>query len=227
MPLGTKKEKAIFQKAIRAFELTVKSVQSFRSFLSEDHAPQSPEYYMARNFLRDAETLYEEAVAEAKKLLGPLPGYVSSQLADSKKVMLEAMSVVAKSADLASLQSELERDEFIAGMFRPEEIAVYVRSNFENQRKGKRRLPNIKARMAIEKLGMKLALARGLRDQAQEKHQAPTASSRAAGPTRPPHPASNGVSRFPPGPERHRRPSRTSRVWLRPGRPACKWPWSG
>ncbi|MBN2206726.1 MAG: hypothetical protein JW742_04925 [Candidatus Aminicenantes bacterium] len=177
MPPETRKEKAIFQKAMRAFELNVKSIQAFRSFLSDECAPQSPEYYMARNFLRDAEMLYTEALSEAKKLLGPLPGYVSSQVADSKKAMLEAMSVVAKSADMASLKAELERDEFIASMFRPQEIALYVRANFENQRKGKRKLPNIKARMVIEKLGVKLAQARELRERAQQKHQAAPPSS--------------------------------------------------
>jgi hypothetical protein len=172
MSAETKKEKAIFQKAMRAFELICKSIQTFRSFLGEDCAPQSPGYYMARNFLRDAETLYEEALREAKKLLGPLPGYVSSQLADSKKAMLEAMSVVAKSADMASLQSELERDDFVAAMFKPQEIALYVRGNFESQRRGKRKLPNIKARMVIEKLGTRLAQARELRERAQQKHHA-------------------------------------------------------
>jgi hypothetical protein len=159
MPVESKKEKAIFQKALRSFELVVKSAQTFRAFLSDDHPAQSPDYYLARNFLRDAETLYEEAMAEAKKLLGPLPGYVSSQVASSKKAMLEAMSVVAKSADMTNLQSELERDDF------------------ESQRKGKRKLPNIKARMTLDKLARKLAQACELRERAQQKHQAPPASS--------------------------------------------------
>ncbi len=177
MPVESKKEKAIFQKALRSFELVVKSAQTFRAFLSDDHPAQSPDYYLARNFLRDAETLYEEAMAEAKKLLGPLPGYVSSQVASSKKAMLEAMSVVAKSADMTNLQSELERDEFIASMFKSDEIALYIRANFESQRKGKRKLPNIKARMTLDKLARKLAQACELRERAQQKHQAPPASS--------------------------------------------------
>jgi len=176
MPIEAKKEKAIFQKAIRSYELVVKAAQTFRTFLGDNHPAQSPDYYLARNFLRDAETLYEEALAEAKKLLGPLPGYVSSQVADSKKAMLEAMSVVAKSADLTNLQAELERDEFVAGMFKPDEIALYIRANFENQRKGKRKLPNIKARMTLDKIARKLAQARELRERAQQKHQTAPAS---------------------------------------------------
>jgi len=177
MPIDAKKEKAIFQKASRSFELVVKSIQTFRTFLSENHPPRSPDYYLARNFLRDAETLYGEAMAEAKKLLGPLPGYISSQVADSKKAMLEAMSVVAKSVDMANLQSELERDEFISGMFKPDEIALYIRANFESQNKGKRKLPNIKARMALDKIARKIAQARELRERAQQKHQASPASA--------------------------------------------------
>ncbi len=177
MPVSTKKEKAIFLKASRSFQLIVKSIQTLRAYLSEDHLTRSPDYYLARNLLRDAETLYWEAVAEARKLLGPLPGYISSQDADSKKAILEALGVVAKSEDMANLQSELERDEFIASMFEPDEIALYIRANFESQSKGKRKLPNIKARMALDKIQGEIAEARELRERAQQKHKALSSSA--------------------------------------------------
>jgi hypothetical protein len=78
---------------------------------------------------------------------------------------------------MANLQSELERDDFISCMFKPDEIALYIRANFESQNKGKRKLPNIKARMALDKIARKIAQARELRERAQQKHQASPASA--------------------------------------------------
>jgi hypothetical protein len=54
---------------------------------------------------------------------------------------------------------------------RPEEIDAYLQANFETQRSGKRKLQNIKIRMALDRLAGLVAEGQKLLATAQRKQQ--------------------------------------------------------
>jgi hypothetical protein len=53
----------------------------------------------------------------------------------------------------------------------PDEVEAYVRAHFEKQRSGKRKLQNIKIRMALDRLGALAAEGQKLQATAQRKQQ--------------------------------------------------------
>lgn len=56
------------------------------------------------------------------------------------------------SQDYEGLVAELAGDEFLKSFMNSEEINEFLKENYQKQQLGKRKLPNIKARMVIDKL---------------------------------------------------------------------------
>ncbi len=122
----------------------------------------APEYYRARNLLREARTLFQEALSEAKKLMGPVPAYAPPDLAEQKKRRLETSGLAAHGETAADLKAELGRDPFLLGIMTGGEIEAAVDRHFENQHSGKRKLENLKARIALDKLAADIREAEAL-----------------------------------------------------------------
>jgi hypothetical protein len=169
--MTTPTEREIFIKASRGHEVLLQSLQLFREFLKSETSANSPEYYRARNLLKEGRVFCADVVRQAKKLLGPIPVYAPREYVDMKAQTLEENRIIVHGETLEALKSQLTEDAFVRTMMSESEIEAYLRDHFETQHSGKRKLENIKVRMMIDKL---LALAEeGLAAQkaAQRKQQ--------------------------------------------------------
>lgn len=148
---------------------TIKAIESLRhasAVLRECEAralgTNAPEYYRARNLLREARTLFQEALAEAKKLMGPIPSYAPPDLAEQKRRRLETSGLAAMGRTAEGLKAELREDPFLLGIMTAEEVEAAVDRHFESQSSGKRQLANLKARIALDKLAAEIKEADAL-----------------------------------------------------------------
>lgn len=164
-------EREIFIKAARGHEILMKSVEAFREYLSGDAPASSPEYYRARNLLKEGRVFAEDVLKEAKKLLGPVPVYAPREYEELRKRTLEENRVVVHGDDPTALKDQLTEDAFVRSMMSEDEIEAYLRSNFETQRSGKRKLANIKVRMMIDKLQKLVEQGQAAQKAAQRKQQ--------------------------------------------------------
>jgi hypothetical protein len=169
---NTKIENQLYFKASRCFDSLKLAVGTFEQYLQPEVPANSPSYYKARNYLREAEKAFEEALIEAKRLLGPLPAYAAADFEKWRSEFLKRHKIVAESQELTSLREELLRDEQLARWLVPEELERLLLKNFEPQTKGKRRLANIKIRIVLDGLTMLLYRARQLQTKSMEKTKA-------------------------------------------------------
>lgn len=148
-----------------------KAVGLLQQFLDETHAATSPEYYSARKFYKEGKAFYDEALENAKRLLGPMPEYVTDEYLRWRENLLENYHVLAKSQELKTLHAELSKDEFLNQLMSQEEIKHYLDLVYPTQKEGNRKVENIKVRIVFEKLLELLRQAEELQKKAQEKHQ--------------------------------------------------------
>lgn len=144
--------KDIFLKAKKSLEKMNESLRLFKEFVEEGQTQDLKKYYLARTFLKDGQKFCEEVIKDAKKFLGPLPVYLSKEIVEARTQILKATKVVALSHDYEGLVAELVGDEFLKSFMSSEEIEGFLKENYQKQQLGKRKLPNIKARMVIDKL---------------------------------------------------------------------------
>jgi len=144
--------KDIFLKAKKSLEKMNDSLRLFKEFVEEGVTQDLKKYYLARTFLKEGQRLCEETIKNAKKFLGPLPAYLSKETIEARAQLLKATKVVVLSQDYEGLLAELAGDEFTKSFMSSEEIEGFLKENYQKQQLGKRKLPNIKARMVIDKL---------------------------------------------------------------------------
>ncbi|HSA95515.1 MAG TPA: hypothetical protein VLJ16_05660 [Acidobacteriota bacterium] len=164
-------EREIFIRASRSSAVLTESLQLFRNYLEPTTAPQAAEYYRARNFLKEGKAFFDQTLADAKKLLGPVPIYAAKDFETWRTQALLENKIVVRGQTAEELRDELVRDEFLRSIMRPEEIEAYLAANYETQRSGKRKLANIKIRMALDKLAALVAEGQELQKTAQRKQQ--------------------------------------------------------
>jgi hypothetical protein len=164
-------EREIFIRASRSYTLLSEAIQLFDGYLESTTAPQAPEYYRARNFLKEGKAFYDQTVQDAKKLLGPIPIYAAKDFESWRAQALLENKIVVKGQTAEDLRAELAADEFLRTLMRPEEIVAYLDAHFETQKSGKRKLANIKIRMALDKLAELVAEGQELQKTAQRKQQ--------------------------------------------------------
>jgi hypothetical protein len=144
--------KDIFVKAKKSLDKMNESLRLFKEFVEEGKTEDLKKYYLARTFLKEGRKLCEDMIHDAKKFLGPLPAYLSREFVEARIQLLKTAKVVVASQDYEGLVSELLEDEFMKVLMTPEEIKNFLKENYQQQQLGKRKLPNIKARMVIDKL---------------------------------------------------------------------------
>jgi len=164
-------EREIFIRASRSFSVLTKSLQLFRTYLEPATAPQAAEYYRARNFLKEGKAFFDQTLADAKKLLGPIPIYAAKDFETWRTQALVENKIVVRGQTADELRDELVRDDFLRSIMRPEEIEAYIAANYETQKSGKRKLANMKIRMALDKLAVLVAEGQELQKTAQRKQQ--------------------------------------------------------
>jgi len=164
-------EREIYIRAGRSFAVLSEAIQTFRGYLESHVAPNVPEYYRARNLLKEGKAFYDQTLQDAKKLLGPIPIYAAKDFEKWRSQVLVENKIVVQGQTFDDLRLELTADDFIKTIMRPEEVEAYLRANFETQKSGKRKLANIKIRMALDKLAELAAEGLELQKTAQRKQQ--------------------------------------------------------
>lgn len=162
-------ETLVYPKAGKSFETLHRSIEIFMDYLKNNVG--TSEYYKARNYFRDGEKFYQETLANARKLMGPIPPYATEDYEKWRKDLLERSHVLARSKEFNDLKNELHADTFLSQWMEGEEIDVFLNAHYHTQQKGNRKLPHIKARMIIDKLRMLLKHAKQLKAQALVKQQ--------------------------------------------------------
>jgi hypothetical protein len=168
---NTKIENQLYFKAGQAFDSFKLAISTFESFLDNAGQPSTPDYYKARNYLRDGEKFYEEAFAEAKKLLGPLPIYASAEFEKWRSDFLSQHKILVEGREFAALKEELSQNGQLARWIESPELERLLSKDYEAQKIGKRKMANIKVRIILDRLQELLAQANDLKKRAQEKLQ--------------------------------------------------------
>jgi hypothetical protein len=163
--------KDILSKAKKSLEKLNESLRLFKEFIEEGKTQDLKKYYLARTFLKEGQKLCEEMINDAKKFLGPLPAYLSKEIIEARTQLLKATKVVVLSQDYEGMIAELLGDGFMKSFMSSEEIRIFLKENFQKQQLGKRKLPNIKARMVIDKLKRVERQALAVQKRASEETQ--------------------------------------------------------
>ncbi len=169
--MDRKKETLLYFRASGAFESLNLAIETFRNFLKEDVPPASPEYYRARNFLRDAEKFHQETFREAQRLLGPLPAYSTPETEKWRAEYLSQNKILAGSQELEAMKMELLEDEYLNKWLAQKDVERLLLKNFAGQGTGKRKLANVKVRLLLDRLNELLEEARELKKRAMVKFQ--------------------------------------------------------
>jgi hypothetical protein len=151
-PMPTPTERDIFIKASRGHEILGKALAAFREYLESETDPGSPEYYRARNLLKEGRTFCADVVREAKKLLGPVPVYAPREYEEMRLRTLEENRITIRGEDPEAIRRQLAADSLVRSMMSEDEIDAYLRDHLEAQRSGKRKLMNLKVRLLIDRL---------------------------------------------------------------------------
>ncbi len=167
--MNTKLENLLYFRVSDCFNSLQLAVHTFEDYLKSESAAASPQYYKARNYLRDGEKFYQEAFKEAKRLLGPLPPHSAGDIEKWRTEYLEQQKILASSQDLDKLKAEAVTDEYLKQWMSADDIGRLLVKDFEPQRTGKRKLANIKVRILLDKLTELLAGAKELNKKAMDK----------------------------------------------------------
>jgi hypothetical protein len=164
-------EREIYIRASRSFTILSEAIQTFQGYLESHVAANAPEYYRARNLLKEGKAFYDQTLQDAKKLLGPVPIYAAPDFEKWRSQVLVENKIVVQGQTPEELRVELLADDFVKTIMAPEEVEAYLRANYDAQKSGKRKLANIKVRMALDKLAGLVAEGQELQKTAQRKQQ--------------------------------------------------------
>ena len=164
-------EREIHIRATRSFAVLSEAIQTFRAYLEPQVPASAPQYYRARNLLKEGKAFYDQTIQDAKKLLGPIPIYAAKDFEQWRSQALIENKIIVQGQTQADLRVELENDDLLKSIMRPGDIEQYLQTHFETQRSGKRKLANIKIRMALDRLAGLVAEGQELQKTAQRKQQ--------------------------------------------------------
>lgn len=169
--MGKKIENQLYFKIGNAFDYLKLAVQTFETYLSTAGQEGTPDYYKARNFLRDGEKFCEEAFQEAKRLLGPLPLYSSADFEKWRTDFLSEHRIRVDTQEFNDLKGELARNEQLGQWMALGDIERLLAKNYEAQKSGKRKLAHIKVRVLLDRLSELRGQAGDLKKKAMAKLQ--------------------------------------------------------
>jgi hypothetical protein len=155
-------EKLVYPKALKCFRSLKEAIEAFENILKKDSQQSQTNFYRAKRFLREGEDFFRESMKNARRLLGPLPEYVTSDYKNWRENLLDEYNMLAKTEEEQELEEELIQDEFLNKLMDKEEIRKFLSLNYASQQEGKRKLSNIKVRIIFDKLDELLAEAKDL-----------------------------------------------------------------
>jgi hypothetical protein len=166
-----KVENLLYFKAGLAFDSYRQALKAFEEYLASPGGGASPEYYKARTYLRDANKFTEETLAEAKKLLGPLPPYASAEFEKWRADFLGQHKILVESQEFAALKAELMQNGQLVRWIDSPDLDRLLARDYEAQKVGKRKMANIKVRIMLDRLQELASQAGDLKKRAQDKLQ--------------------------------------------------------
>lgn len=169
--MNNKLENQLYFKANLAFDSFKLAIKTFESFLASAGPGSTPDYYKARNYLRDADKFFEESLVEAKKLLGPLPAYATSEFEKWRTDFLGQHKILVENQEFAALKEELAQNGQLIRWIDSPDLERLLARDYEAQKTGKRKMANIKVRIILDRLQELRAQADELKKKAMEKLQ--------------------------------------------------------
>jgi hypothetical protein len=166
MQKGT--ENLVYHKASKCWEHVNRAIVILAKIVREEGPLNTPDYYKARNLLRDADGFLKEARENAKKLLGPVPPYASADYQKWRDELLEDFHILAMGREYEDLRSELVQDKFLSEWMDEESIVNYLKKHFQQQQSGKRKISNIKVRIILDRLEELIGQAHEMNKQAMQ-----------------------------------------------------------
>jgi len=145
-------QKLVYPKALKSFKSLREALDLFDDILEQDSLQNQPLFYRARKFLREGEDFFKQSVKNAKRLLGPLPEYVTADYYKWRESLLNEYNMLAKTQEQEELTNELLEDDFLSKLMGKNEIKKFLNLNYDSQKTGKRKLSNIKIRIIFDKL---------------------------------------------------------------------------
>ncbi len=164
-------EAQIFPNVDKSFEELRAAIGILKRLLGEGAVFNSAEYYRARNYVKSGKLWYEEALKNARIVLGPLPEYASEDIIKWRAEICEKRNILTKSKEFDALNTELLEDKNLNTWMSADEITFYLEKHYESQQEGKRKLVNIKVRIILAKLQEIIHQALDLQKEAFEKQQ--------------------------------------------------------
>ncbi len=156
-----------------AYEALSQSVNLFQIYLNDKTPASATEYYRAKSLLKEGKLFFEEALKEAKKLVGPLPPYSTPEYEHwREETAKDVKLILGDKVDYEEIKKMMLLDSCLPRLFSPEELESYLARYYEDQQKGKRKLENLKCRLAIARLDDLIHQGEELLLQAQKKLQA-------------------------------------------------------
>jgi hypothetical protein len=143
-------EREIYIRASRSYAILSEAIQTFKGYLESHVAANAPEYYKARNLLKEGKAFYDQTILNAKKLLGPIPIYAPPDFEKQRTNALVENRIIVKGQTAEELREELLADDFLKTIMSPEEIKI---------------------RMALDRLAGLVAEGQELQKTAQRKQQ--------------------------------------------------------
>ncbi|MBM3296117.1 MAG: hypothetical protein FJY83_00785 [Candidatus Aminicenantes bacterium] len=162
----------IFLNVERCNDLLRKAIDIFEAYIQKKLPPKAPEYYQARNFLREGQSFYDDILKKAKLLLGPVPPYSPPDYEQRRAQTLAENKIIVSGQSPEKLREELLGDSLVGKIMTPSEVGEFLKAHFQSQSLGKRKLANIKVRMILDSLKRLSERAQELRLQAQKRFQA-------------------------------------------------------
>ena len=145
-------QRLIYPWAEKAFEALHQAVEIFDGTIAGDPDSPAADYYKARNLVREGESQIKQALNNARKLLGPLPGYVTDDYRAWRERFVEEHRILAEGEDKGELRADLVKDEFVSRWISEEDIDRLLDLNYGAQQEGKRRIAHIKIRIIMDSL---------------------------------------------------------------------------
>jgi len=97
--------------------------------LKKDSQQSQTDFYRAKRFLREGEDFFRESIKNARRLLGPIPEYVTPDYKNWRESLLDEYSMLAKTEEEQDLVEELLQDEFLNKLMDKEETRKFLRLN--------------------------------------------------------------------------------------------------
>lgn len=155
-----------------AYEALSQAVDLFKIYLEENTPATSSEYYRAKSLLKEGKLFFQEVMKEARKLLGPVPPYSTPEYAQWRdETARDIKLALGDEADYEEVKKLLLTDSYLPRLFSTEELEDYLKKYFEDQKKGQRKMENLKCRVAIARLDDLIQEGEKLLKEAQQKLQ--------------------------------------------------------